>query len=81
MKRVRVKSSAIASAAYEDLSLFVEFVGGKWYKYVSVPETIFERLLAAPSKGNFFNRFIKPVYREVPLTNQELETVRRTCPQ
>ena len=71
MKIVKVDSS------YDRNALFVQYVGGKWYKYVHVPETIFEQFVKAPSKSTFVNKFIKPIYREMPLTNQELETVRR----
>ncbi|MBQ6298171.1 MAG: KTSC domain-containing protein [Selenomonadaceae bacterium] len=33
-------------------NLFVEFVGNKWYKYLLVPESIFEQFLKSSSKGN-----------------------------
>ena len=74
---VKVDSSAILKIGYDDSRLFVEFVGGKWYKYVPVPETVFEQFIKAPSKGYFVNKFIKPIYHEEALTSQELETVRR----
>ena len=80
-KRIKVKSSAIFSVVYEDGTLFVEFVSSDWYKYIQVPESVFELFLKAPSKGRFFNQFIKPIYFEAPMTNQELEKVCRMCLQ
>ena len=77
MQRIKINSTVIASVVYDDGTLFVEFFGNGWYKYVHVPEKIFEQFLNAPSKGQFFNRFIKPVYRNVAMTNQELEMVCR----
>ncbi len=77
MTIVKVDSSAILKIGYDDSRLFVEFVGGKWYKYVLVPETVFEQFIKAPSKGYFINKLIKPIYHEEALTSQELEKVRR----
>ena len=79
MTIVKVDSSAILKIGYNDGCLFGQFIGGAWHKYVRVPETIFRRFLKSPSKGYFVNKFIKPIYHEEPLTNQELEMVRRIC--
>ena len=75
MEIVSFKSSAIAKGGYADGNLFIKFVGGKWYKYIGVPESLYEQLLSSPSKGTFVNRRIKPFYRDVLLTSRELETV------
>lgn len=74
---IPVESSAIASVGYSDNRLIVEFVVGEIYKYVGVSENLFKELLAASSKGKFFNERIKPLYKGKLLTNQELETVCR----
>ena len=74
-KRIKVESSAIFSVAYEDGTLFIEFISSGWYKYLQVPESVFERFLKDSSKGRFFNRFVKNIYRDEPLTSQELEKV------
>ena len=58
----------------------MQFIGGEWYKYINVPENVYRQFLKAASKGYFVNKFIKPIYREENLTNQELEMVRRICP-
>lgn len=78
LKLTAVESSAILKVGYCNNALFVQFVGGQWYKYLQVSETVFEQLLAAPSKGAFINKSVKPFYKVKPLTNQELEMVCRT---
>ena len=57
---VAVDSSAIVSVGY-DLSqefLQLEFCSGAIYHYFGVPAVVHEALLAAPSKGGYFNRAI-----------------------
>jgi len=64
MKVVEVDdSSVILKVGYDGENLFVQFVDGHWYKYSRVPETVFERLCAADSKGQFINKEIKPIYK------------------
>ena len=60
MKRTRVTSSVIRSVAYDDASrlLEVELNAGHVYRYREVPPFLYEGLLAAKSKGTFFNRKI-----------------------
>ena len=43
MKVVEVSSSAVLKLGYDGDTLFVQFVGGKWYKYFHVPEEVFKR--------------------------------------
>lgn len=55
-------SSAIHGADYnaETRRLFLQFASGdKIYEYPDVPEHIFEGLLSADSKGQYYNRFIR----------------------
>ncbi len=61
---VKVDSSAVLKIGYDDSRLFVEFVVGKWYKYVPVTKTVFEQFIKAPSKGYFVNKFIKTITRQ-----------------
>ena len=42
--------------------LEVAFHSGKTYLYTGVPRTVYEALLAAPSKGTYHARHIKWVY-------------------
>lgn len=64
MKRVRVESSSIASVGYDEASrsLEVEFLHGAVYRYAEVPRAVYAALLAAESKGSFFNSAIRDAY-------------------
>ena len=58
-------SSNIARFGYETGSslLVIEFKKGGVYQYFDVPETIFEQMQAAGSKGQYFAQNIKGVFR------------------
>jgi hypothetical protein len=62
---VYVDSVSIEAIGYDADSqeLFVRFVSGETYRYDGVPSTVAEAFLAAPSKGSYFNREIKPAYQ------------------
>ncbi len=57
MERQSVNSSAIASIGYEESSrtLEIEFRSGTIYRYENVPEHVYQTLIAAPSKGEYFD--------------------------
>lgn len=59
------ESSNIAGFDYvkERRMLIVEFRNSTRYNYYDVPESVFERMKAAPSKGQFLAQNIKGVYR------------------
>lgn len=59
-----VSSSAIEKIEFEDLTnrLAITFTGGRTYTYFGVPRSVYERFMAAPSKGTFFNEHIKDRY-------------------
>lgn len=59
------ESSNIARFRYDEANqvLTVEFKNGGAYNYFDVPETVFEQMKAAPSKGRFLAQSIKGVYR------------------
>jgi len=61
MTFVDVRSSNIASIAYEDLEskLGVRFKNGAEYHYMKVPRKLFDQMLKAPSVGQFLDREIK----------------------
>lgn len=67
MDRVRVSSSNIRSIGYDEGAqvLEVEFKSGGVYRYSGVPKAVYERFMAAPSKGRFFDSFVKDRYRTV----------------
>lgn len=60
VQRQPVRSSAIRSIGYDTGSstLEVEFVNGRVYRYLGVPEFLFRGLMLAGSKGSYFNRNI-----------------------
>lgn len=61
MQRQTVESSVIRSVGYDPATetLEIEFHHGGIYVYANVPPSVFEALLAAPSKGSFFHDNIK----------------------
>jgi hypothetical protein len=69
---VPVDSSLIRRVTYwSDATLTVYFHGGAVYRYFTVPRAILDALLAAQSKGTYFNRHIRnefPCQRVVDVT-------------
>jgi hypothetical protein len=63
MHRVSVESSSIDSVGYEDEVLEIRFRNGGVYRYFGVPPEVCLDLLRADSKGRFFNRYVRGVYR------------------
>lgn len=58
--RTPVDSSVLGSITYfPDATLQLEFCSGAIYRYVAVPCTVFQGLIAAESKGTYFNRHIR----------------------
>lgn len=53
-----VNSSCIKAVAYENFDLYVKFTSGSIYVYKSVPAEIYDKFMAAESKGRFFNSYI-----------------------
>ncbi len=60
---IPVNSSAIAAVGYFAGILTVRFHSGRTYDHPGVPEWVFLGLLAASSKGSFYNRHIRGRYR------------------
>lgn len=59
------ESSNIEGFEYDETTqvLTVEFKNGGRYNYYDVPEVVFDRMKAAPSKGQFLAENIKSTYR------------------
>lgn len=59
------ESSNITRFAYDESMrvLKVEFKNGGVYDYFDVPESVFEAMRNAPSKGQFLAQQIKGIYR------------------
>ena len=64
MDKVRVMSSTISAVGYDPGSraLEIRFTSGTTYRYSNVPEHCHTSLMNAPSKGSYFNTFIKDRY-------------------
>ena len=64
IERRPVDSSRMASIGYDKSSqtLEIEFPGNRVYRYKSVPERVYNALMRAPSKDDFFNKNIRGVY-------------------
>jgi hypothetical protein len=63
-----VDSRSLAAVGYDHDSqtLYVRFRGsGQLYRIADVPEPMYEQLLTAPSKGAYYNRWIRPNFRDV----------------
>ena len=56
-----VESTTLTALAYDDAReiLELEFRSRAVYSYFGVPGSVYEALLAAPSKGRYFNREIR----------------------
>jgi hypothetical protein len=57
-------SSVIAKMSYDPASttLRVIFVSGMVYEYRNVPESVYQAMKNAPSKGTFLNQHIKGTF-------------------
>ena len=64
MNRVVVVSDMMSSVAYDPTIavLEVEFRRGSVYQYLGVPRDHYDALLAAPSKGRFFNAHVRTTF-------------------
>jgi uncharacterized protein len=60
MERTAIVSSNIVSIGYDSSAstLEIEFQNGV-YQYYNVPPEIFEGLIQSPSKGSFFDQYIR----------------------
>lgn len=58
-------STAIRQFDYDPAGhrLNIEFISGRRYTYHGVPPQVAEEMRAAPSKGTYFNRYIRDHYR------------------
>jgi len=59
MKRIPIKSSNLKAVGYESEILEVEFLNGGVYEYSEVPQENYDGLMAALSKGKYYNQYIK----------------------
>ena len=71
MHLAAVESSTLATVAYDEARqlLQLEFCSGTVYQYFSVPSAVHQALIAAPSKGRYFNEAIRGRFRYRLLAN------------
>jgi KTSC domain-containing protein len=64
MERISVTSSTMTAIGYDPNShaLEIEFNSGAVYQYGSVPQSEYDGLMSAESKGKYFNSYIKDRY-------------------
>ena len=59
-----VPSSLLSSMGYStQATLELTFRSGARYRYFAVPHTLFQALIAAESKGAYFNRHVRNRFR------------------
>ena len=64
MQRHPLASNAVRTAGYDPASqtLELEFATGRIYRYTAVPQSVYDWLLRARSKGAYVARMISPNY-------------------
>ncbi len=67
MYRTPVESSNIKSVGFDSNTLEIEFISGGIYQYFDVPTEVYHLFMNASSKGTFFNKYIKDIYKFVKL--------------
>lgn len=68
-------SANLATAGWEEDTLFLVFKGGDAYRYDAVPHSVFAALCAAESSGQFFHRFIRSKYAYKKLEHNPFERI------
>lgn len=64
MERILVNSSNVSSVGdhADSQTLEIEFNSGGVYQYSGVPESVYEGMMGADSKGKYFHANIKNTY-------------------
>jgi len=64
MERIHVVSSLLRTVGFDPQTgtLEVVFVRGGIYEYHGMPQTVYDELMRAASKGTFYNAYIRNVY-------------------
>jgi hypothetical protein len=69
MERRPVESSNLKSVGYDSSKqiLEIEFKDRSVYQYFTVPESVFQNLMTAGSKGSYLNTHVKGKFRYAKL--------------
>lgn len=80
MRVTAVESTTLATVSFDQVRelLELEFRSQGVYRYFGVPTTVHEALLAAPSKGGYFNQAIRPRFRYLRVSRSVGETAAST---
>ena len=64
MNKQPVSSSLVKSIGYDRQTetLEIEFGSGRVYQYYGVPDNLHNEIMQTPSKGQFFNTYIRDQY-------------------
>lgn len=64
MEMMKVRSSAIRAVGYDRSirRMRITFEQGYTYDFCEVPPDVYEALMAASSKGTYYNKYIKDRY-------------------
>jgi hypothetical protein len=65
MERQPVASSLIRSVGFDPVASILEIeliAPNRLYKFYDVPFSVYDELMEAPSKGRYFNEFIRDLY-------------------
>ena len=64
MDKQPVSSSTVVSIGYDRQTetLEIEFGSGRVYQYYGVPDNLHSEIMQVPSKGQFFNTYIRDQY-------------------
>jgi hypothetical protein len=75
MERIKVLSPNVASIGYDATrkTLEVEYLNGELYQFYHVPRTIYDDLMAAPSKGQFIREILKESHAWARIDERYLE--------
>ena len=63
MTMITVSSSAISAVGFDGHTLTVEFHNGRTYDHPGVPDSVYQGLMNATSKGWYYNYYIRGRYR------------------
>lgn len=80
-----VESSTLSHAAYDAASqlLWLKFQSGAEYCYFDVPPDVHQELISAPSKGKYFNQYIRghfPYRKQFPAVGTETAANKTSIP-
>lgn len=75
MKLTEVKSSNVKAVGYATGSLLVRFGSGAIYRYKGVPQSVYDGLMAAESKGKFMSAEVYGRFEYAKITEAELNEI------